>query len=131
MIRIAAPRLEPCSDGINFGSTQKSLCSASFGFGHDAELLHQSEGVPTVPALSNFSIGDACNADSGYGKAAPGARYAGQFAFVGADDCPASDFSLAVRERVVDGEVGVRKGVHIGINELLVAVDSAGHGGGT
>src|SRR5206468_11729858 len=83
-----------------------------------------------------FPIGTAGNADSGYGKAAPSARYAGQFAFVGADDCPASDFImdlrvLAVRERVVDGEVSVGKGGHVGINKLLVAVDSAGHGGGT
>ena len=48
---------------------------------------------------------------------------------MGADNCPASDFVLAVRERVVDGEVSVRKGVHIVINKLLVAVDSAGSRG--
>jgi hypothetical protein len=66
---------------------QKTLCGVAFGFGgHDAELLHQSEGVPIVPALSDFSICDAGNADSGHGDAASGGRYAGQFALVGPDD---------------------------------------------
>ena len=36
---------------------------------------------------------------------------------------------LAVRERVVDGEVSVRKRVHVVINKLLVAINTAGSRG--
>ena len=53
---------------------------------------------------------------------------------MGAGDCPAGDFILdlgvlALRERLVDREVSVRKGVHIVINKLLVAINSVGSRG--